>query len=60
MYKVTIEKYGYKAGVIETASFDNKKDAEAFADHKTKESSRYRIVDEWDIQDKFDENGTDQ
>jgi hypothetical protein len=27
MYTVTIEKYGHKAGVIETASFDNKKDA---------------------------------
>jgi hypothetical protein len=27
MYTVTIEKYGHNARVIETAAFDNKKDA---------------------------------
>lgn len=50
---VVLIDYDYEGRDIE-AIFDSKKDAEAFADYKKKEVNRHRIVEEWDIKDKFD------
>ena len=50
---VVLIDYDYEGRDIE-AIFDSKESADLFSKEKIKETGRHRMVEEWDIMDKFE------